>query len=418
MTKPYDISKTLVWESYQTVKANGGAAGVDQESVQAFEKNLKGNLYKLWNRMSSGSYFPPPVKEVSIPKKSGGNRLLGVPTVTDRIAQTVVKKMLEPLLEPVFHQDSYGYRPGRSALDAIAVVRQRCWKYDWVVEFDIRQFFDTIEHELLLRALRKHCRNAWVLLYVERWLQAPRENRHGMQTERKAGTPQGGVISPLLANLFLHYAFDRWVSDRLPGIPFCRYADDGVLHCKSEAQAHLVIERLRKRFEECGLMLHPEKTRIIYCKDINRKDDYPVTNFTFLGYTFRPRKVKDKYGRMYVGFVPAVSRESLKAMRQTIRGWHMQLQSARELADLSKSYNAVLTGWKNYYGRFHASAMAPVWHHVNLYLMRWLKRKHKRFARRTKRAIKALERLARAKPEAFVHWKAGYIPKGWIMGAG
>ena len=384
MTKPYEISKTLVWESYQTVKTNGGAAGVDYESLQAFGKNLKGNLYKLWNRMSSGSYFPPPVKEVSIPKKSGGNRLLGVPTVADRIAQTVVKKMLEPVLEPLFHQDSYGYRPRRSALDAIAVVRQRSWKYDWVVEFDIRQFFDTIEHELLLRALRKHCQIGWVLLYVERWLQAPRENRHGMQTERKAGTPQGGVISPLLANLFLHYAFDRWVSDHLPGIPFCRYADDGVLHCRNEAQAHLVKERLRKRFEECGLMLHPEKTRIIYCKDINRKDDYPVTSFTFLGYTFRPRQVKDKYGRRYVSFVPAVSRESLKAMRQTIRGWHMQLQSARELADLSKSYNAALTGWKNYYGRFHASAMAPVWHHVNLYLMRWLKRKHKRFARRPK----------------------------------
>ena len=418
MTKPYHISKTLVWESYQTVKANGGAAGVDHESLQAFGKNLKSNLYRLWNRMSSGSYFPPPVKEVSIPKKSGGNRLLGVPTVADRIAPTVVKKMLEPLLEPLFHQDSYGYRPRRSALDAVAVVRQRCWTYDWVVEFDIRQFFDTIEHELLLRALRKHCQIAWVLLYVERWLRAPRENRHGMQTERKAGTPQGGVISPLLANLFLHYAFDRWVSDHLPGIPFCRYADDGVLHCKSEAQAHLVKERLCKRFEECGLMLHPEKTRIIYCKDINRKGDYPVTSFMFLVYTFRPRKVKDKYGRMYVSFVPAVSRESLKAMRQTIRGWHLQLQSAKELADLSRSYNTVLTGWKNYYGRFHASAMAPVWYHMNLYLMRWLKRKHKRFARRTKRTIKALERMARAMPEAFVHWEAGYIPKGWIMGAG
>ena len=418
MTKPYEISKTLVWESYQTVKANGGAAGVDHESIQAFAKNLKGNLYKLWNRMSSGSYFPPPVKGVEIPKKSGGKRMLGIPTVTDRIAQTVVKKMLEPLLEPVFHQDSYGYRPGRSALDAIAVVRQRCWKYDWVVEFDIRQFFDTIEHGLLLRALRKQCQIAWVVLYVERWLQAPRENRHGMQTEPKAGTPQGGVISPLLANLFLHYACDRWVSENLPGVPFCRYADDGVLHCKSEAQAHLVKERLRKRFEECGLLLHPEKTRIIYCKDSNRKGDYPVTSFTFLGYTFRPRQVKDKYGRMYVGFVPAVSRGSLKAMRQTIRGWHLQLQSAKELADLSRSYNSVLTGWKNYYGRFHASAMAPVWYHMNLYLMRWLKRKHKRFVRRTKRTIKALERMARAMPEAFVHWKAGYIPKGWIMGAG
>lgn len=259
MIRPFNISKIIVWKAYQKVKANGGAAGVDNESIQVFDQNLKGNLYKLWNRLSSGSYFPPPVKGVLIPKKSGGERLLGVPTVADRIAQMVAKITLEPLLEPVFHQDSYGYRPGRSAHDAVALVRQRCWKYDWVVEFDIRKFFDSIDHELLIRALRKHCQIPWVLLYVERWLKAPMETTEGVLTERTAGTPQGGVISPLLANLFLHYAFDRWVSENLRVVPFCRYADDGVLHCKSKVQAEVVMEKIRARFHQCGLELHPEK---------------------------------------------------------------------------------------------------------------------------------------------------------------
>ncbi len=219
MTKPYEISKHLVLESYRTVKANRGGAGVDQESIEAFEKNLRGNLNKPWNRLSSGSYFPPPVKGVEIPKKTGGKRMLGVPTVADRVAQTVGKETLEPLLEPIFHQNPYGYRPNRSALDAVGVVRERCWKYDWVVEFDISKFFDTMIHELLMRAVRKHCQIEWVLLYIERWLKAPMMNPEGKLVERTMGAPQGGVISPLLANLFLHYAFDRWVSENLPGVP-------------------------------------------------------------------------------------------------------------------------------------------------------------------------------------------------------
>jgi RNA-directed DNA polymerase len=418
MTKPYEISKNLGLESYQTVKAKGGSAGVDQESIQAFENNLKSNLYKLWNRLSSGSYFPPPVKGVSIPKKGGGIRMLGVPTVADRIAQTVVKKTLEPLLEPLFHQDSYGYRPGRSALDAVGVVRERCWKYDWVVEFDISQFFDTMNHELLMRAVRKHCQIPWVLLYVERWLKAPMVNPAGELRERTTGTPQGGVVSPLLANLFLHYAFDRWVSENLPGVPFCRYADDGVLHCKSKVHAELVMQRIVARFDACRLRVNSDKTRIIYCKDVNRKEDHQVTSFTFLGYTFRPRRVKGKYGRIFVGFTPAVSQESLKTMRNTIRGWHLQLKSNWQVQELSKAYNPVLRGWKNYFCRFNATSMTPVWHHVNLFLSKWLMRKHQKLAGRLKRTLVILERIARANPDEFVHWKFGYIPKGWIMGAG
>ncbi|HQN19430.1 MAG TPA: group II intron reverse transcriptase/maturase [Syntrophobacteraceae bacterium] len=410
MTKPFNISKIIVWEAYQSVKANGGSSGVDNETIEAFEQNLKDNLYKLWNRLSSGSYYPPPVKGVLIPKKSGGERLLGVPTVADRIAQMVAKMTLEPLLEPVFHQDSYGYRPGRSAHDAVGLVRQRCWRYDWVVEFDIRKFFDSIDHELLMRALRKHCRIPWVLLYIERWLKAPITDPKGGLTERMAGTPQGGVVSPLLANLFLHYAFDRWVSENLHGVPFCRYADDGVLHCKSQKQAEWVVEKIRARFHQCGLELHPEKTRIIYCRDVNRKEDYPAHSFTFLGYTFRPRRSLDKYGRLYVNFTPAVSRDALKAMRQTIRGWHIQLKNDKELNDLSAMFNPVLRGWLSYYGKFYASAMKPVWQHMNRFLERWLMRKYKSLARHKRRARKALGRLAEIWPEAFVHWKAGYAP--------
>ena len=410
MIRPFNISKIIVWKAYQKVKANGGAAGVDNESIQVFDQNLKGNLYKLWNRLSSGSYFPPPVKGVLIPKKSGGERLLGVPTVADRIAQMVAKITLEPLLEPVFHQDSYGYRPGRSAHDAVALVRQRCWKYDWVVEFDIRKFFDSIDHELLIRALRKHCQIPWVLLYVERWLKAPMETTEGVLTERTAGTPQGGVISPLLANLFLHYAFDRWVSENLRVVPFCRYADDGVLHCKSKVQAEVVMEKIRARFHQCGLELHPEKTQIIYCRDVNRKGDHPVQSFTFLGYAFRPRKSVDKYGRVYVNFAPAVSREAIKAMRQTIRGWHIQLKNNKELVELSAMFNPTLRGWMNYYGRFYASAMFPVWNHMNGFLVRWLMRKHMSLAWHKRRARRTLGRLAETWPGAFVHWKAGYAP--------
>ncbi len=324
MTKPYQISKHLVWEAYQRVKANKGAAGVDAESLQAFEAKLKDNLYKIWNRLSSGSYFPPPVRGVGIPKKSGGVRMLGVPTVADRVAQSVVKMVLEPILEPVFHKDSYGYRPGRSAHDAIAVVRKRNWEYDWVVEFDIKGLFDDIDHELLLRALRKHCQTPWVLLYVERWLKASMETPEGELIERTKGTPQGGVVSPLLANLFLHYAFDRWVSENLPGVPFCRYSDDGVLHCKSKAQAELVIQKLDNRFRECGLELHPDKTQIVYCRDSKRKGSFSVDRFTFLSYTFCPRRAVGKNGISFTGFLPGVSRDALRHMRQTIRDWNMQ----------------------------------------------------------------------------------------------
>lgn len=400
----------LVLKAFQSVKANGGTAGVDEESIDKFEEHLRDNLYKLWNRLSSGSYFPPPVKSVPIPKKSGGVRILGVPTVADRVAQTVVKLVLEPILEPLFHNDSYGYRPGRSALDAVELVRRRCWKYDWVLEFDIKGLFDNIDHELLLRALRKHCQIPWVLLYVERWLKAPMQHADGVLETRTCGTPQGGVVSPLLANLFLHYAFDVWVSRHLCSVRFCRYADDGVVHCKSQAQAEFALRQIRERFHQCGLELHPNKTRIVYCQDINRQETFPNVRFTFLGYTFQPRKAVDKYGRIYVNFAPAVSRDALRTMRQTIRGWHLQLKCDCELSDLSAMFNVVLQGWQNYYGQFYGSAMAVIWKHMNDYLTRWMMRKYKHLSRHKRRARQALGRLAQSTPEAFVHWKLGCIP--------
>jgi len=410
MTKPYAIPKALVWNAFQRVKANGGSAGVDQQSIAKFEEHLGDNLYKLWNRLASGSYFPPPVKAVPIPKKSGGVRILGVPTVADRVAQTVVKLVLEPVLEPVFDRDSFGYRPGRSALDAVALVRRRSWDYDWVVEFDIKGLFDNIDHELLMRAVRKHCTTPWVLLYVERWLKAPMEAANGERVARERGTPQAGVVSPLLANLFLHYTLDAWMRRKMPSVRFCRYADDAVIHCKSEAQAQLVLRKLATRLRECGLELHPGKTRIVYCQDINRRGTYPTVQFTFLGYTFRPRKAVDKYGRVYVNFSPGVSRDALTAMRQAVRGWHLQLMNDKELSDLSNMFGPVLRGWANYYGRFYPSAMRPLWRHVNDYLVRWMQRKYKHLARGVTRAARALGRVAERAPAAFVHWEQGCIP--------
>lgn len=411
MTRPYDIPKRLVWDAFQRVKANGGSAGVDQESIEKFERKLPGNLYRIWNRMASGAYFPPPVRAVDIPKKTGGIRTLGVPTVSDRVAQTAVKMVLEPRLERLFDRDSFGYRPGRSALDAVELVRRRCWKYDWVVEFDIKGLFDNIDHSLLLRALTRHCDTDWVLLYIKRWLVVPLAKADGTLVPRTRGTPQGGVVSPLLANLFLHYALDAWIRRELRSVRFCRYADDAVIHCRSEEQAKFVLRRLDARLKECGLELHPQKTKIVYCADVNRQLSYPQIQFTFLGYTFRPRKAVDKYRRVFVNFLPAVSRDALKQMRQRVRRWHLQLKNDKQLEDLSKMFNPVLRGWQQYYGRFYPSGLKPLWRSLNDYLVRWLRRKRKGLAPGILRGIKALARLAQQSPSAFVHWQLGYCPK-------
>ena len=326
--KPFDIPKREVWEAYKRVRANHGTAGVDGELIADFEADLSNNLYKLWNRLSSGSYHPPPVRRVDIPKGDGrgGTRPLGIPTVADRIAQTVVKRQLEPLVEPCFHQDSYGYRPGKSALDAVGVARQRCWRHAWVLDLDIQSFFDRIDSNLLMRAVRKHTDCPWVLLYIERWLKAPIQMADGSLVARERGTPQGGVISPILSNLFLHYTFDLWMRRNHPAIPFERYADDVICHCRSEEQARTLRASLETRFAECGLTLHPDKTKVVYCKDDDRRGDYPDQKFDFLGYTFRPRLSRRRHG-FGVSFSPAVSGKALKSIRQTVRHWILHERS-------------------------------------------------------------------------------------------
>lgn len=409
-TKPFIISKDLVMTAYKLVKANAGAAGVDRQSLNDFDKNLKGNLYKLWNRLSSGSYFPPPVKAVAIPKKQGGVRILGIPTVSDRIAQMVVKLIFEPLVEPHFLPDSYGYRPNKSALDAIGITRERCWRYNWVLEYDIKGLFDNIDHELLMKAVRKHTNNKWVILYIERWLKAPMMQLDGSITERTCGTPQGGVISPVLSNVFLHYAFDVWMRKNHPLIPWCRYADDALAHCKTEREAQQLLGELRQRFKECKLELHPDKTKIVYCKDERRKSNHPNTEFTFLGYTFSRRLLRNRHTNgLFMRFVPAASKSAVKSMRAKTRKSELRNKTELSLEEIAKEFNLLLRGWINYYGRYHRSALTPVLVHFNRALAKWARQKFKGFKGSKKRVLKFLENEQRKTPNLFAHWKIGVV---------
>ena len=402
--KSFCISKQAVWESYLKVKSNQGAAGVDQQSIAIFEEDLKNNLYKIWNRMSSGSYFPPPVLRVEIPKGDGKMRALGIPTVADRIAQMVVKNQLEPELERIFHSDSYGYRPKRSAKQAISQARQRCWKKDWVVDMDIKGFFDNIPHDLLLRAVSKHTEDLWVLLYVERWLKAPVQLTDGEIEERTMGTPQGGVISPLLANLFLHYAFDYWMQSNYPMCPFERYADDIVAHCETKEQAVKLKSEIAKRLEQCGLELHPEKTKIVYCKDANRIEDYELHSFDFLGFCFRPRLSRTRRGKYFVNFSPAISSKSKKRIFSVIRQWCLHKRSDLSVNDVANTFNPVVRGWIEYYGAFFQSELLFMVHHLDKLLYRWVIRKYKKHGSNFKKADNWVRRVKSATPNLFVHW--------------
>ena len=413
--KPFDISKWVVWEAYQRVKANKGSAGVDEVSIAEFEQDRDKNLYRIWNRMSSGSYFPPPVKAVEIPKAGGkGVRVLGVPTVGDRVAQTVARMYLEP----TFHPDSYGYRPKKSALDAVGACRRRCWKADWVIDLDIKAFFDSVPWELILKAVEHHMNQRWILLYVRRWLAAPVQQPDGSLVARDRGTPQGSAISPLLANLFMHYAFDAWMARELPSVSFERYCDDAVVHCDSERQARMLRDAIATRLAHVGLELHPDKTRIVYCKDADRRGDHEVTSFTFLGYTFRPRLAKNKWGKHFVSFLPAVSRDAVVAMGREIRSWHIARRSDKSLDDLARMFNSVVHGWINYYGHFYKSMLYPVLRRLNRRLAQWACRKYKRLKRRERKAMHWLAEVARRAPYLFAHWRFGLRPDGWAMGAG
>ena len=405
--KSCDISKHVVFEAYRRVKANKGAAGVDGESILQFEQDVKGNLFKLWNRMSSGCYFPPPVRMVEIPKPSGeGTRVLGVPTVADRIAQTVVAMVLEPVVEKVFHPDSYGYRPGKSALDAVGACRQRCWRTNWVIDIDIHRFFDNLDHDLVLKAVAHHTDQRWILLYVQRWLRAPLMAQDGSLHARDRGSPQGSAISPLLANLFMHYACDSWMAREYPTVQFERYCDDIVVHCRSEDQAHLVRRGIAARLAECGgLQLHPDKTRIVYCKDGTRRGSYEHTSFTFLGYTFRSRRVRLKTGKYFFGFNPAISDEAAKRVRAQIRSWRLHQRSRSTLSDLAHEINPIVRGWINYYGRFYPSKLVYSLNRINDYLVRWTEWKRKRYRGRWMQARRAMRRAYQTQPALFAHWR-------------
>jgi RNA-directed DNA polymerase len=402
--KSFEIRKRLIYEAWERVQANAGAPGVDAISIDDFKANETNNLYKLWNRMSAGSYMPSPVRGVEIPKDHGaGIRLLGVPNVADRVAQTAAAMLLEEKLEPIFHQDSYGYRPGRKAHDALAVTRQRCFDKDWVIDLDIRAFFDSVDHDLLLKAVGHHTDEKWILLYIERWLKAPMKMPDRSLVQRAKGTPQGSPISPLLANLFMHYGFDRWMDREHPGSKFERYADDIVIHCDNEKQARNLLDSIAERLGSVGLELHPDKTKIVYCKDTRRPGNSEHTSFDFLGYTFRQRRVFGRKGP-FMGFLPAISDKAKKAIGKKIRDWHLKRRSGTDLSGLAWEINAQVRGWINYYGAFYRSELYFIAWSIDQHVLRWAMQKFKRLRGKPEKARAMLTAARQQKPRLFVHW--------------
>jgi RNA-directed DNA polymerase len=404
----YDIPKPVVTEAYRRVKANKGAAGVDNQTVADFEKNLENNLYIIWNRMSSGSYFPPAVRRVEIPKSDGKTRQLGIPTVGDRVAQMVAKIYLEPKVEPHFHEDSYGYRPRKSAQEAVGKARERCWTHEWVLDLDIKGFFDNLDHDLVMRAVKKHTDCAWLLLYIKRWLTAPVETADGQRQERTKGTPQGGVISPLLANLFLHHAFDEWMKKNHSQHPFERYADDVIVHCKTLAEAEAIKAAIEQRLKACHLELQPDKTRIVYCKRDGRKEDYEHISFDFLGYTFRPRKARNRRnGSLFVGFLPAISNKAKQKIREVTRQWQLSSMSEKRLEEIARKINPSIRGWINYYGKYYKTAMNPELKAINDRLVKWARKKYKKLRSSDEKARQWLINVAARDSQLFAHWQVG-----------
>ena len=405
MTRQYQIAKKTVEFAWKQVKEKGGAAGVDNESIKDFEGDLEGNLYKIWNRMTSGSYFPPAVKEVEIPKRTGGMRKLGIPTVADRVAQTVAKLYIEPLVEPTFHTDSYGYRPKRSQHNAIEIARNRCWKYDWVLEIDIKGYFDNIDHDLMLELLQGYTVEPWVVLYVQRWLKADVQGTGGTTHKREKGSPQGSVISPVLSNIFLHHAFDAWMANNHSNNPFERYADDIIVHCSTLEQACRLKESIAARLAEWKLTINEEKSRIVYCKDSGRPGDNEPNTFTFMGYTFKPRRaVNRKTGEPFTSFQPAIGHQAQMDIYESIRNWKLSKRIHHDLEDICKDLRPEIRGWWNYFGKFYKSALDPVADHIDAHLVRWAVRKFKRLKESKRKGYQWLTSLKARSPELLPHW--------------
>ncbi len=408
--KPFDIPKQVVWKAYLKVKSNRGAGGIDNVTIEAFDKEVGKNLYKLWNRMSSGSYMPSAVKLVEIPKGNGETRPLGIPSVSDRVAQMCAVLLLEPVIEPLFYESSYAYRPNRSAHQAVEAARRRCWKYDWVLDLDIRKFFDTIDHELLMKAVKRHTSEAWILLYIERWLKVPYQTRDGQQIKRGSGVPQGSVIGPLVANLFMHYTFDEWMKRKYPLVPFERYADDTICHCRTKEEAEFLKTAIMDRIEQCKLSLNEAKTKIVYCKDDDRRGSHELEKFDFLGFTFMARRSKNRWGKFFINFSPAISTKARKKISEEIRSWNLQERSDKSLSDLANMFNPKLQGYISYYGKFYKSAMYPMFQRLNERLAHWVARKFKRCRRHKTRAIRWLGSMCKQNPTLFAHWKFGVTP--------
>jgi group II intron reverse transcriptase/maturase len=409
-TKSVPVSKEQVWLAYKKVRSNQGSAGIDQVSMEEFDTDRSKHLYKLWNRMSSGSYFPPPVKEVEIPKKDGKVRKLGVPTISDRVAQMVVKDYLEPRFEKIFSPHSYGYRPGKNAHQALSAVRENIRVLDWVIDLDIKGFFDNIDHTKLMLAIEKHVSEKWCLMYIKRWLTTPVQTKTGELVQKQGkGTPQGGVLSPLLANLFLHYAMDKWLEQTHPAVKYVRYADDAILHCKSKVQADYVLDNLNNRMMQCGLELHPDKTKLVYCKDYRRQGEHEHVKFDFLGYSFQPRTTKSKKtGELFLGYDCAISISSKKRITEKRRELDIEHLTHRSIVGVAQYLEPFIRGWANYYGRFRLWEMNSIFQLLRRRLVKWARKRYKRYKTSLNKAYAWLERVKDQYPTLFYQWRLGF----------